>query len=267
MQSKFNDRCACGSENLFVVWNVGEVDFIGCKSCSLIFRKRFPSDFELEAIYSKAYSVQNIDSNDTNQESTLYALRKYAEFVKHRFKKIEQKSVLDFGSGTGLFVSELRKITNMVSGIEYSRSAREFCEDKFGFSLFPDLTFCGDVQYELVTMIEVIEHLKFPDADLMMLRSKMANQGLLLITTPNRFGFRAIIERGNWREARKKFHLVLFTKKSLRKTLERNGFSNITFIRFPPVQKPGVFFYIYSRLTQVFMIPGTLFAIATKTGT
>ncbi len=112
--------------------------------------------------------------------------------------------------------------------------------------------------YDLITMIEVIEHLTDLSATLEILRAALKPGGTLFVTTPNRRGWRAILEQGNWREARKKFHLFLFDRNSLRHHLRSAGFHQITQIRLSPVPKPGLPVWLFGRAMQLLGLGGTL---------
>jgi len=90
----------------------------------------------------------------------------------------------------------------------------------------------------------------------------LAPGGKLFITTPSRTGFRARIEKGNWREARKKFHLFLFDWRSISFHLKRAGFTVLEQIVFSPYQKEGWKFAFYARVTQAIGMSGTLCVLA-----
>jgi len=82
--------------------------------------------------------------------------------------------------------------------------------------------------------------------------------GKVFITTPNRNGWRARVEGGRWREARKKFHLYLFDETSIRYLLLKGGFSNIRRIRFSPITRPGLAHWLWGRVMQMIGLGGTL---------
>jgi ubiquinone/menaquinone biosynthesis C-methylase UbiE len=113
-------------------------------------------------------------------------------------------------------------------------------------------------------MIEVIEHLTDLKETLKEIYRVLAPEGKLFVTTPNRTGFRARIEKGNWREARKKFHLFLFDWRSISFYLKRVGFAAVERNVFSPFQKEGWKFAIYARATQAVGMSGTLCVLASK---
>ena len=118
--------------------------------------------------------------------------------------------------------------------------------------------------YDLVSMIEVIEHLSDLWATLRSVHAALRPGGKLFVTTPNRKGWRARLEGGNWREARKKFHLLLFDEMSLRHHLQATGFDSIVRVRFSPVVKAGFAMWATARTTQLAGMGGTLCVIASR---
>lgn len=243
----------------------GEVDFVVCPECHLAFRERFPTAPELDAIYAAAYASENIAHNETNQESGDHATQAYASFLDGKLLRPGLR-VLDFGAATGALVAQLRERSVVAEGFEFSQSAREYCRAQRGFELLGDLAAIPRSAYDLITMIEVIEHLTDLRATLEILHGALKPGGTLFVTTPNRRGWRAILEDGHWREARKKFHLFLFDKGSLRHHLRSAGFQPVEQIRFSPVPKPGVPVWLFGRAMQLLGFGGTLCFMACRTG-
>ena len=87
---------------------------------------------------------------------------------------------------------------------------------------------------------------------------------MLFVTTPNRLGLRARMQKGYWREARKKFHLFLFDRASIEQMLLRAGFARVDWVRFSPLQNSGFPFWLYGRACQCLGVSGTLAVIARR---
>lgn len=256
--------CECGDRLCIPepVFKTGETDFRRCANCSLVFRQVFPSLSELSAIYRDAYETEKIASAGTDQESGPFASKSYGRFIRLHTQSCAR--VLDYGAGSGDLVTQLRAAGIVADGLEFSEDAREYCQSQRGITLLSDLHETRDGEYELVSMIEVIEHLTELQGTLAEVYRVLAPGGKLLITTPNLRGFRARKEGGLWHEARKKFHLFLFTEKSLRFHLEKAGFKRFLRIRFSPLQRPGIKFLLSARLSQLFGMGGTICVLVRK---
>lgn len=258
-------HCPCGARVLEKrpAFTKGETDFLVCGECGLLFRERYPTSAELEALYRDAYAQDRIDAGTTNQESGAYAAQAYADFVAGTLWESGMK-VLDFGAGSGALVERLRRTGIDAEGLEFSADARRSCLSRRGFELQGSIEMVSDGQFQLVSMIEVVEHLTDIQAVLRQLWRIMSPGATLFVTTPNRRSLRALLDGGQWREARKKFHVVLFDSASLRVQLEAAGFRHVRRVRFSPVQRPGFKFWLAVRGMQLLGVGGTLCVIATR---
>jgi SAM-dependent methyltransferase len=241
----------------------GETDFRVCSTCGLVFREHLPSKSELALIYAKHYAEANINSGHTEQESGEFALKAYFKFLQDRVIG-DKERLLDYGAGTGQLVELFRSAGVASDGLEFSKDARQYCLEQRGFNIFEKSTELSASSYDLVTLIEVVEHLPDLMLDLVAVRNTLRPGGQVFITTPNRLGLRARMEKGHWNEARKKFHLFLFDQNSLERALLGVGFSRVKRIRFSPIQKPGPLYWIYGRVCQLLGLSGTLCVVAQR---
>lgn len=251
----------CSHHSYEEYYDEGETDFKRCCTCDLVFRHPFPTKDELEKIYRELYLEKNIDDGNTNQESNPYAIDSYADYLVNHVIRPSQR-VLDFGAGSGALVEALRKRGVDCDGVETSSGARDFSSRRRGISLLANVSEISGKSYDVVLMIEVIEHLQEPWEELASIRKLLASGGKLFVTTPDREGLRARMEKGFWREATKKFHLILFNRPSLESVLRHCGFDDVQRVRFSPVQKCGFKAVLIGRLFQILGIHGTLCILA-----
>jgi 2-polyprenyl-6-hydroxyphenyl methylase/3-demethylubiquinone-9 3-methyltransferase len=111
---------------------------------------------------------------------------------------LEGKSALDVGCGAGLLAEPLARLGAKVTGIDASPQvvavAREHARE---MALEIDYR-AGDVQelegkFDLVTAMEVIEHVADPAAFLDALAKRLAPGGLLIMSTPNATGWSKLL--------------------------------------------------------------------------
>jgi 2-polyprenyl-3-methyl-5-hydroxy-6-metoxy-1,4-benzoquinol methylase len=228
-----------------------------------VYREKFPSAKELENIYAEAYSERNIEHADTDQESGEFASAAYCRYLLGRYIRPGMR-VLDFGAGTGELVMLLRRASIDAAGLEYSDAARDFCERRRGFQLYCDPSAFPAESFDVVIMIEVIEHLTDLWGALADVRRLLKPGGVLFITTPNRQGVRARLEKGHWREARKKYHLFLFDFSSIAFHLRANGYEGVEMISFSPVPRRGLKYWLVGRAMQMLSLPGSLCVVARR---
>lgn len=78
--------------------------------------------------------------------------------------------------------------------------------------------------YEVIVAGDIIEHVSNPGLMLDGIRSRLKEDGILIVSTPNAFGIAAWLRflRGRFREGEQ--HVMCFNAIALRQLLERHGF-------------------------------------------
>ena len=111
---------------------------------------------------------------------------------------LEGKSALDVGCGAGLLAEPLARLGAKVTGIDASPEVIEVAR---GHSATMGLEIdyrVGDVQalegqFDLITSMEVIEHVADPAAFVNALAKRLAPGGLLIMSTPNATGWSRLL--------------------------------------------------------------------------
>jgi len=243
----------------------GDCGFVQCVECDLVFRFPMPSDAQIDKTYRHCYAKMKIKTSATNMNSTEYSVSNHVKFIRGWGEPGEK--VLDFGAGTGLFAWYLKLEGFLVEGIEFSKIAIDFAMKRYGLIFYESLNKleAEKVQlFDIITMIEVIEHLKNPYNILKKFYSILKPGGKIYISTPNRNGINARLNRSEWREAKKSFHLVLFNKRSITKILTDTGFISIRSIRFSPLTSSMTKNIVLHRLLQALGLFGGLRVTARK---
>jgi SAM-dependent methyltransferase len=146
------------------------------------------------------------------------------------------QEVLDVGCGRGFFAEELKANQNRVSGVDALTpddvksvfELYEQCDLNGGLaSLYPKF---GSVRFDLVLFLDILEHLRAPEALLRDARPLLKPNGRVLVSVPNvanltvrlmllfgRFNYteRGILDRT---------HLRFFTRKTAKRLAEDAGY-------------------------------------------
>ncbi|MHB1316309.1 MAG: class I SAM-dependent methyltransferase, partial [Minisyncoccota bacterium] len=77
---------------------------------------------------------------------------------------------------------------------------------------------------DIVSMLDVLEHMSKPFSELIYARDILVSGGLLLINTPNGESLLARILKKSWHLVVPPEHLYYFSPKNLKSYLEKNGF-------------------------------------------
>ncbi|MFM9058661.1 MAG: class I SAM-dependent methyltransferase [Planctomycetaceae bacterium] len=128
-------------------------------------------------------------------------------------------TLLDFGAGTGTFVRTATDAGYAATGIEHSPVARAEARKRHGVPLVEE---AGD-DYDVVTLWDVIEHLRDPIGTLAELRRRMRPDGLLFVETGNWESWSRFVQGDAW--GLYLFdHQYYFSPRSLVATLRKAGF-------------------------------------------
>jgi len=106
------------------------------------------------------------------------------------------KSVLDYGCGTGDFVSYLSKKGIRSTGVEPTKKAFEQAE-KTDIKIYKDLNKV-DGTFDAITLFHVLEHVEDYIKVLENLKEKLNPEGLLVIAVPNYKSYDACYYKEKW---------------------------------------------------------------------
>ena len=145
-----------------------------------------------------------------------YHWKQYADNTKYtrhadRVKEwVKEKNVLDIGAGDGLITSLLG-----AKGIEYEQEGVRLAQEKGADVIQGDayhLPFT-DNSFEAVTMIDVLEHFKFPERALQ--EAKRVAKIIYIVTPPKK-------DDGTLTDP---YHYIEWSPEGLRKVVEKEGFA------------------------------------------
>ena len=107
------------------------------------------------------------------------------------FRPLEGKTALDVGCGAGLLCEPLARLGAKVTGVDAAAESIAVASAHASAGALSIDYRCADVSgmtetFDLVTSMEVIEHVSDPAAFLAALRDRLAPGGLMILSTPNR---------------------------------------------------------------------------------
>lgn len=111
---------------------------------------------------------------------------------------LEGRSVLDVGCGGGLLAEPLARLGGKVTGLDASAEVISVARDHAA-AMGLDIDYrAGDIQelegrFDLVTAMEVVEHVSDPALFVRALAKRLAPEGLLIMSTPNATGWSKLL--------------------------------------------------------------------------
>jgi 2-polyprenyl-3-methyl-5-hydroxy-6-metoxy-1,4-benzoquinol methylase len=201
--------------------------YLACDRCHSVFLDSPPVD-RLDKIYPSNYYSYGPTAESTS------LVERIKEYLDARlFRKLlgqipgENLAVLDVGGGAGWLLSAIRKVSSRVKQTheidinERARSAAESAGHVYHCCRIED--FSSPQSFDLILMLNLIEHVADPAAVLNAMRKLLSPKGLLLIKTPNVDTLDCLLFRGhNWGGFHCPRHFVLFNKKSIEELGQRS---------------------------------------------
>lgn len=222
-------RCgACTSGRIAPFANIRHVRYSRCRDCGFTFADPRPSKESLAKFYNSPFfnNYRRCERERIKSEPYFSMSTHCIPMIADWLKDYARANLLDFGCGPGSFLAYLRDKQGFVDldGIELNAESAMVAHDAYGLDIATDISQLRKAPYQVVTLIEVIEHM--PDAEEIMtlIRSLLKIGGKLLLTTdavnniPSRFF-------PSWAPYfTGPSHISLFTEQALAKLLTRFGF-------------------------------------------
>jgi 2-polyprenyl-3-methyl-5-hydroxy-6-metoxy-1,4-benzoquinol methylase len=179
--------------------------------------------------------------------------KNYLEEVGVIKRHVQQGRLLDVGCNAGWLLGYLKENTNLeLYGLEPSKTLAEVTKERLGVSVTNNYLIDGVFEenyFNFLTMTDVFEHVANPNTVLQVVHKILKPGGKVLIKVPNgRFTLMkqsiknirlldfAIYGEDIWDA---KEHLIHYSKPTLEKVLEKNGFKVVEWHTPLPIQTRG----------------------------
>lgn len=215
-------------------WIPGTV--VRCTACSAIYKKPAESARPIAEYYTDpGYHDLAYWSYEAQAER---ALRRILDGIVSVVGKPDSRSLLEVGCGPGRFLRMAQEAGFEVSGVELNGgNAAEACQRTGGAPIFCEdfMSMRPGRQYDVIAMLDLIEHLPDPLAALRRSYELLKPGGYIAIYTPNHSGITTRVAdllyrisghavKGPVAEIFDCLHLVFFDVNSLRAALQHSGF-------------------------------------------
>jgi len=219
----------CDSRSLAKFATFRHFSYSRCRTCGLTFANPVPSDKVLDAFYNSPFyrNYRRLEANRIAQDQyfsiSMYRdIRQLASWLDGN----QSLNLLDFGCGPGAFLALLRDEFGFenVEGLELSQISVDFARRQYGLTVASSAAELQQQSYDVVLLIEVIEHLPNPAEIFSQLSQLVKPGGLLMITTPSVDSLLGRHFPSLCMHYTAPSHISLFTKHALSHLLSRFGF-------------------------------------------
>ncbi|WP_299533670.1 class I SAM-dependent methyltransferase [Ulvibacterium sp.] len=183
-----------------------------------------PSPDALGKYYQSEAYISHTDANKSLIEKLYQAVKKYN--LAKKVKLIErygqgERTLLDFGSGTGDFLVASKNCDWLAMGVEPNPRARKLAEAK-GVHVCSEMDRLKNGKFKVITLWHVLEHLPNLEEQITQLISKLDNTGILVIAVPNFRSYDAKHYGQCWAAYDVPRHLWHFSRNAMEKLFSRH---------------------------------------------
>jgi 2-polyprenyl-3-methyl-5-hydroxy-6-metoxy-1,4-benzoquinol methylase len=234
-----HDKCPlCHSENIRQFLQTRDhflsretFELYKCFDCGFVITQDYPEENFIGRYYASDDYVSHNDSasgflNNLFRLSRIIMLRGKKSIVK-RHTGLKNGSLLDIGSGTGHFISVMKKAGWRVKGVEINEKAREYSVSRFGLEVIPreQLSSLPSLSFDCITLWHVLEHLDDPVKYASEILRLIKPGGMCIIALPNCNSEDAQYYNKFWAAWDVPRHLWHFTPDTFRLFSEKAGFT------------------------------------------
>ncbi len=245
ISSKFTKCCVCGSDSAKKVGTGEDFEYhtstdkfvaMRCNSCSHVYLNPRPLISEFSKIYPASYHAFDFSKAKYGFVHKVRSRLEASRFIKRCSNLPIDARIVDVGCGDGFHLDLFRRFGKKswkVEGVDIDKRAVEAaCGLGFNVHLgsVEDIDLTAN-SYDLIFMIQTIEHVERPDAVLAGIYRLLKKNGRLVIITDNTSSIDfKLFKRRYWGGYHFPRHLNLFNKRSLSFLGESAGFK-IEYIR------------------------------------
>jgi len=239
---------------------------VACDNCNLFYLNPFPTKMKIKSFYGSKYYYDNPVNDGVFATKSLLFFNSIKKYLP------SGGCSLDVGCSKGFLSYFFKKHNFDAYGIDLSSKACSFAR-KIGVNAIASdlLNYNPNKKFDVITIIDLIEHVDEPQKVLKKANSLLKKGGLLIVSTPNIKSFYSKISKSNWAGFDLPFHIIYFSKDSLSFGLKNAGFKSNNFLTdsFNLISIEGLlrtnlnvyfgklleFFGLRTKFRQNFMLP------------
>lgn len=226
--------CGCKSfkESLVCMDHTVSGEFfniVDCKDCGFKFTNPRPSDECLGEYYKSESYISHTNTTKGLVSKLYHLVRNYTLRKKLRLieRYVSRGTILDYGCGTGMFLSFSSRKGWDTYGIEPDVGARKIaCEalDKIVSSKEAFEAVYPELEFDAISLWHVLEHVTDLDITLKFLQSKLKKSGVLIVAVPNYRSYDAQVYGEYWAAYDVPRHLYHFNEETINSLFESYSF-------------------------------------------
>jgi SAM-dependent methyltransferase len=196
-----------------------------CSVCGFLATNPRPADEDLSRYYQSTAYISHTDKADSVIDKIYKLARTFTLRWKENLitKYADAGLLLDYGCGTGDFLSYCTQKQWKTVGVEPATKARSIALSKLGSNIHPSLQEAPHAKYDAITLWHVLEHVSDLATLITQLRNMLKEDGTLFIAVPNYKSYDGEHYQSKWAGYDVPRHLWHFTPDSMKKLLSKNN--------------------------------------------
>lgn len=196
-----------------------------CAECSFLFTNPRPDQTYLSNYYKSDEYISHSDKAINITQYLYKIVRKYT--LNQKLKLInslsDKKEILDFGCGTGNFLSTCKKNKWKILGVEPEDSARMIAEKHLQSKIYKSITeLDNNIKLPVITLWHVLEHVPDLNETIDNLKNILSKNGHLILAVPNWNCYDQYTYREYWAAYDVPRHLYHFTQETMSKLTRKH---------------------------------------------
>lgn len=156
-----------------------DIDVLKCNQCGLVFLSKITTD---DTFYTDSKMRTGIDFSKWRNNTFADDNRRFSKYKE----LIKDKRILDFGCGNGGFLKLVQKENHVRQAVGIDLDMQSIYQLRNEeIECYSDISEVSGVTFDVVFMFHVIEHLSDPELVLNKLFKQIADDGVMIIETPN----------------------------------------------------------------------------------
>ena len=200
-----------------------------CASCSFRFTQDVPDAASIAPYYKSEDYISHTNTASGLINRLYHFVRTRAVVQKRKLVEnstgIKTGKLLDIGSGTGAFLSEMKKHGWETTGLEPDADARMVAQKVYNIHLADSdqLYQLPANHFDVITLWHVLEHVHELSTYLQQIKTVLGPKGKLFIAVPNYTASDASVYQEHWAAYDVPRHLYHFSPTSMELLMEKHG--------------------------------------------
>ncbi len=217
------DCPVCGGDRFTTLFEKAGEPFSRCDGCRLVLINPRPRWEAILAGYDAGYS----HTYTAKAEAKLARARRRVARVVRRRRVATGGHWLDVGCSAGFILAAASEAGFAVTGTDVEPAALAFARERFGLDDLHEGVLealaLPAASFDVITLFDVIEHVRDPGALLTEIRRLLRPDGLVEIRTPDVAHWRVPRRLTQWPEIKPSEHLYYFSRATLGRLLHAHG--------------------------------------------